>query len=391
VASLVGVYGIAALVALVNATLYELLRYRRWKERSFPTGLVVASVSLLVLGSLYGAVRVGQWEQKLAKAERVRVAVVQGNIDQKLKGEQGTRWRAVLDRYNGPTVEADAAKADLIVWPEASFPRPFPVGTQAVANAGLAKSSYGAHLILGVDVYNPADYRHGSENAAFLVSPDLRVAAKYVKYHLVPFGEYILFDLDKFLPIESLVPGTFVAGKELKSFAMPVASMAEAGRPRSIQVAMEICFDALFPEISRAHANNGAELLVNLTNDAWYGFSSAPFQFLRIVQMRAVETGLPMVRAANTGISAFIDPLGRITQPTEIGIVDSDRLSLSAAQLSPPLWRMEEVPLVAERTVYTWLGDWPAYLAAAFSLGGLLWGLVKGARRGKVPRGSLGI
>ena len=383
VAAVVGIYGIAFVVALVNGALYEVLRARVWKERAFPKVGVAAAAAVLVAGNLYGAIRVGLWEGPLAQADKVRVAVVQGNIDQKLKNAQGRFSTAVLDRYNPPTLLADASGADLIVWPEAAYPRPFPVGTRGIDGTGLAKPAYSAHLLLGVDVYDPADLRHGNENAAFLLSPDLRVVYKYAKHHLVPFGEYVLFDLDKVLPIDSLVPGTFVPGKELVPVAFPVASLARAGRPRSVKVGIEICYDAIFPEISRAHANQGADLLVNLTNDAWYGFSSAPFQFLRMVEMRAIETGLPVARAANTGVSAFIDPLGRISQTTELGIVDSDRLTVSAEQLSPPAWRIQELPLVAAgRTVYSVLGDVPSYLAAVFCLVGLGIGLRKRPRSG---------
>ncbi len=117
--------------------------------------------------------------------------------------------------------------------------------------------------------------------------------------------------------------------------------------------------------------------MLNITNDAWYGFSSAPFQFLRMVQMRSIETGRPMARAANTGISAFIDPAGQITQATQLGIVQSNAASVTSAELAPPEWRIDDVPLISERTLYTIIGDLPSYVASLFCLGGLLYGMVK--------------
>ena len=133
------------------------------------------------------------------------------------------------------------------------------------------------------------------------------------------------------------------------------------------------CFDAIFPEISRAYTRNGAQVLVNMTNDAWYGFSSAPFQFLRMVATRSVETGRPVARAANTGISAFVDPVGRLFDVTEVGIVPSDQLSVSASELTGPEWRMASLPLLEGSTPYVVIGDIPAYLAALFSgLAGLV-------------------
>jgi apolipoprotein N-acyltransferase len=364
------------IVALVNGAVYEVLRAMLFKERSFPTALVASSAAVLVCSHLYGAIRVPRWEKKLAAADRARVAVIQGNIDQRIKNEQGAYADWVLRAYNPGTVAADAAGADLIIWPEAAFPRRFVTGSGSVAHLGLAKSEYRAYLLLGVDVFNPANLRSGNENAAFVVKPNLKVAYKYVKYHLVPFGEYVLFDLDKYLPIANVVPGTFTAGTELKPIEIPLAR-SQGGR--SMKIGIEICFDAIFPEISRAYVNQGADLLVNMSNDAWYGYSSAPFQFLRMVAIRAVETGRPVARAANTGISAFIDPLGRISQATALGLVDDPR-EIAAGRLVSPEWRMEEVPLVSERTAYDVIGDIPAYLASLWSVFGLALGLIKGRR-----------
>jgi apolipoprotein N-acyltransferase len=385
IASVLGVYGIAFLVAWVNGTLYEVLRAIVWKERRFPKGLVASSAAVLVLCHIYGAVRVNQWDKKLASADRARVAVIQGNIDQRIKSEQGAHAEWVLRAYNPATVAADAAGADLIIWPEAAFPQPLITGTASVAKRGLAKSEYRAHLLVGVDIFNPANLRSGSENAAFVVKPDLKVAYKYVKYHLVPFGEYVLFDLDKYLPISNVVPGTFTRGTELRPIEIPLAGDGRSGR--SMKIGIEICFDAIFPEISRTYANRGANLLVNITNDAWYGYSSAPFQFLRMVAMRGIETGRPVARAANTGISAFIDPLGRIRQATALGLVD-DLREVERGQLVAPQWRMEEVPVVSERTPYDVIGDLPAYLASLCSVFGLTLGLIKGRRAVTVPEAS---
>ncbi len=380
VASLVGVYGIAFVVALVNGALFE--AWRAWRQkRPMPRALVAAAAGALVVGHVYGAIRVTRWKDQLEQAPRVPIAVVQGNIDQKLKNAQGRRSHEVLARYNPVVLAADSAGAQLIVWPEAAFPRGFPTGTRAIDGAGLSQSSYRAHQLIGVDIYDPKDWKHGNENSSFLVTPDLRVAAKHTKYHLVPFGEYVLFDLDKYLPIDNLVPGTFIPGKSLEPVSLTITDSSGAQRP--LRVGVQICFDAIFPEITRTQARAGVDLLVNMTNDAWYGFSSAPFQFLRMVQMRAVESGRPVARAANTGISAFIDPIGRIRHATPLGLVDSENGRLSADQLAPPEWRLEQVALVSGRTVYSYLGDWPAYLASAFAVIAGAWALVRRRRAGK--------
>jgi apolipoprotein N-acyltransferase len=381
VGALGGVYGVALLVAFVNAALYEAWRWRFARERELPRRLLLGAAGALVGGHLYGAIRVAILDSRIEAAPKVKVAVIQGNIDQKLKNTQSSHAQMVLGAYNPPTAAADAAGADLIVWPEASYPLAFPVANRDMRRKGLAKPAYRAWMVLGVDRYDPLTPREG-ENSAYVVEPDLDVSSVYTKYHLVPFGEYVLFDLDKYLPIDNLVPGTFRAGTSLDPLPFSVPSLSD----RQARMGIQICYDAIFPEISRAYARGGADLLVNLTNDAWYGLSSAPHQFLRMVAMRAVETGRPVARAANTGISAFIDPLGRIQHATPLGIVKSDHDRVDASLKLPSEWRMADLPLLSGRTPYVVLGDLPAYLAALFALSGLGWGMIKNRKARRATR-----
>lgn len=380
IASVGGVYGIAFLVALVNGAFFEIWRARKWRERPSPKGLAGLAAGLLAVSLVYGAVRVGTWTKRIAKAPTVKVAVVQPNIDQKLKNMQRSFSSVVMSAFNPPTSLADAAGAQLIVWPEASFPRIFEKGDDSFAYKGLSQSRYHADLLLGVDVFDPSDPRHGSLNAAWLASPDLDVIGRYVKHHLVPFGEYVPFDLAKILPIDNLVPGTFKPGKTL----VPLEMRTSNGR--TVKIGTEICYDAIFPEISRTYAREGADILVNMTNDAWYGFSSAPFQFLRMVAMRAVETGRPVARAANTGVSGFVDPLGRVFDTTKVGLVDTEKSSVGWQQLVPSSWRMASLPILHAETVYVAIGDWPSYLAALFCLFGIALGFKK--RKGATSRSA---
>ncbi|MGO9829945.1 MAG: apolipoprotein N-acyltransferase [Myxococcaceae bacterium] len=375
IASLAGVYGIVLALGVVNGALYEALRWRVAKERPLPRALLAVAGSVLVLGHLYGAWRVRRWDALIAAAPTVRVAVVQGNIDQKLKMVQGSRANTILGRYLPATAAADAAGAELVVWPEGSYPLAFPTGVTSVEGAGLDGVLRRSRLLIGVDVYDPRDLRRGNENAAFLVGPSLAIEKHYVKHHLVPFGEYIPLHLDEWLPIQNLVPGTFAPGADLT----PALLLRPEGPP--VKLGIEICYDAIFPEISRELVLGGADILVNMTNDAWYGFSSANFQFLRKVAMRSVETGRPFARAANTGVSAFIDPLGRVSQATPIGLTESDQPRVTAAELVGPEWRMAELPLLKEKTPYVVLGDIPAYLAALFSAGGTLLALIRARRK----------
>lgn len=378
VGSLFGVYGVAALVALVNAALYEVWRWRVQKVRPMPVRWMAGAGAALVLGHAYGAIRVAVLDPQIEAAPKVQVAVVQGNIDQKLKNSQGAHWQMVLDAYNPPTVAADASGADLIVWPEAAYPRSFPMAMRSLPPNALAKPQYSANLLLGVDRWDPGS--RSGENSAFMLDPSLRVTSLYTKHHLVPFGEYVpLKKYLSWLPIDNIVPGEFRPGEDLVTMGFPAKSLGG----RETKVAPEICYDAIFPEISRAYANQGAEILVNLTNDAWYGLSGAPYQFLRIVAMRAVETGRPVARAANTGISGFIDPLGRVREATPLGIVKSDFNVVDARLRHPSEWRISALPIMSGRTPYVVLGDLPAYLASAFALFGVGWGWWKRRRERK--------
>jgi len=378
IASVAGVYGIVLALGVVNGALFEALRWRVAHERPLPRGLLGLAGGVLLVGHLYGAWRVHKWDALIAAAPKVRVAVVQGNIDQKLKMVQGSRSSVILERYLPATIAAQAAGAELVVWPEGSYPLAFPTGVTSVKGRGLDGILQNARVLIGVDVYDPRDLRRGNENAAFLVGPSLGIEHHYVKHHLVPYGEYIPLHMDDWLPIQNLVPGTFLPGEDLS----PALLVRQSAPP--VRVGIEICYDAIFPEISREFVLRGADILVNMTNDAWYGFSSANFQFLRKVAIRAVETGRPFARAANTGVSAFIDPLGRVSQVIPIGLTESDRPQVTPAELVGPEWRMADLPLLTERTPYVVLGDIPAYLASLFALGGTLVALWR-ARRARRP------
>ena len=185
--------------------------------------------------------------------------------------------------------------------------------------------------------------RGSPRNRAYLLGPDGSLAGRYDKVHLVPFGEYV--PMKRFLPfIQQLVvaAGDFLPGNKVEPLKFPKAA---AG--------VLICFESIFPELARAMTENGATLLVNLTNDAWYGMSSAPFQHFSMAVFRAVENRRPVVRAANTGISAFILPNGKIA--AQSGLFTEALLT-------------KEIPLPGSGlTLYTRYGDFFAVALTLFS------------------------
>jgi len=189
------------------------------------------------------------------------------------------------------------------------------------------------------------------------------VKTRYDKRHLVPFGEYV--------PLASILPYRWFIPEGIAFF-----TPGQSHEPVKIdagKMGMLICYESIFPEIAREAVDKGAQLLINITNDSWYGFSSAPYQHLAISRMRAIETGRYLVRAANTGISAFIDPLGRELVRIPLGLAPTQKKRIAVADLVPPDHRVATVALLEGNTLYCILGDWFAWLCLLASVGFLGW------------------
>ncbi len=410
-ASLFGVYGLAFVVVLCNAALAEILWPVGPSREGEPGGApprgaiggsarragAVALVLGLAVPHLYGAFRLRAIDRQLAAAPTAKVGLVQGNVDQKIKnagvtGGPMTGWQYdqfILSRFLPLTEQADRDGMDLIAWPEASYPRDLPSRPARLPSFGLP--SLHAQLLLGGVTFGIANGRRSLTNSAFALAPDLSVVGQYDKHHLVPFGEYVPLERTLHLPIHALVPdiGFFDPGETLETFGFeerPKVAGTGAPAPRHVSYGPLICFDAIFPEIGVGFAREDPDFLVNVTNDAWYGFSSAAYQFLSIVTVRAVETGKAVARSANTGISAFIDPAGRVVQRTSIGLVDTDDDSVSADRAVPPVLLEGRVPLLRAKTPYVVIGDSFAYLCAAFAIAA--WWL---ARRRAAPPPTGGV
>ncbi len=355
-AAALGVYGISALLVLVNGTLAGLLHglaaprqgRARWRAAILSVGLA----GLAVLATL-GYAR-GLWRDPTGGAP-IRVGLLQGNIDQSLKWERSYQV-ATLDIYERLARRVAAGKPALIIWPETAVP--FLLRRQpdlAAPVFGLARAT-GIPMLVG-----SPDVTEGGRvyNAAFLVGADGGIRGRYDKRHLVPFGEYvplprILFFLDKLV----VGMGEFARGRTATVFLLDGARFS-----------VMICYEAIFPAEVREFVREGAQFLVNITNDAWFGRSAAPYQHLAMAAMRAVENGTYLLRAANTGVSAVIAPNGEILAQSGI--------FTEAALLGTIRPRVGETP-------YTRYGDVLAWTALAF-LGAYVLALVRaGGRRGRV-------
>lgn len=294
-ASLVGIYGVSGLVALASAALaYAAVVPGR--RRLIPAGVTLGVVAA-VAG--WGAARAASGDL-LQAGTPVRVGLVQGNVAQEDKWNPALAPR-ILGRYVELSRQAAADGAALILWPESSTPFMFEEDPGGAGAIRLLARETGAAFLIGSDQMergSPVRYF----NSAFFLDGTGRVTGVYRKIRLVPFGEYVpLKDLFFFAaPIVDSV-ADFYPGEQVTVFGAPGGSLSTG-----------ICYEAVFPQHAREAVLRGSRLLSTITNDAWYGRSSAPWQHFDQARMRAVEQGRYLVRAANTGISGIVDPYGRV-------------------------------------------------------------------------------
>ena len=314
ISDIFGVYGVSFIIALANAVIFFGLLYfkkEKWQGRHINgrqtavSFLMLVSVFGLVMG--YGNARLKSVKTMMAASEKLNVAVIQGNIEQSAKWDLKFRVDTI-EKYIRLSEQANKAHPDLIVWPETATPFYFKYNIALTKIVLQGIRAMGTHFVVGsptVEFMAPQDHYY---NSAYLVSPDGDILARNDKVHLVPFGEYVPFK--KWLPfINHLVAqvGEFKAGKK-----------GDTLKWAPTDIGMLICYEVIFPELARESVANNAGILVNITNDAWFGKTSAPYQHFSMAVFRAVENRRSLVRAANTGISGFIDPAGRILKKSAL-------------------------------------------------------------------------
>jgi len=261
----------------------------------------------------------------------MRVAVIQGNIEQSQKWDRAFQTKTI-DTYTRLSLSTRAQKPELIVWPESAAPFYFLAEVPPTRKVMQAVTEAGAHFLIGAPSFELRGKQADYFNSAYLVGPGGEVLGKYDKAHLVPYGEYTPFK--EYLPFLGKIVehvGDFKPGIKGRTLDMQ-------GRKLGIQ----ICYEIIFPALARAMVQNGAGLLITITNDAWYGTTAGPYQHFSLAVLRAVENRRALARAANTGISGFVDPAGRV--------IDSTPLMEEAAVV-------QELPLLDTETVYTRIGD----------------------------------
>ncbi|MBC8291944.1 MAG: apolipoprotein N-acyltransferase [Proteobacteria bacterium] len=352
-ADLGGVWLVSGLLVFTASVLAEAMAEGPRRARAW----LVAALLLFLVNAGYGAWRLDSLSRLDVKGE-LDVGLVQGNVAQGHKWDDDWQDR-ILERYIDLSRRSAGDGARLLAWPESALPFFIRVDSRAAALHELTGST-GTWLLTGAPGYESRDGGPlRAWNRAWMLEPGGGLQGPYDKMQLVPFGEYVPWGLDAVVDKIVQAVGSFGRGDSYVIFEGPPrqlpAGQAGGEEPLAegspVRVAALICYEGIFPALVRRFVNDGAELLVNLSNDAWYGRSSAPWQHLRMVALRAVENRVPVVRATNTGVSAAVDISGRIHSPSQL---------FEQAVVN------HRVQLGDYRSPYSRLGDLFVYLCAAW-------------------------
>jgi apolipoprotein N-acyltransferase len=338
-AEFTGVYGVSALIVFANAVVY-MVAFQTHPQRTQAASLGTLTI-LMAAAFIFGSIRIHEIKGRAMQGP-LKVAMVQGDIPQSIKWDPGF-LESSYKIYSDQSAAAAQHGADLIIWPEAAaafffqpedrYPAAFAQDAAYRQRLLTLTTRTNSPILFGAPALGVENGRVGFYNRAYLVAPGGRVEGWYDKIQLVPFGEYVPFRRLFGYIVNRVVTGF---GDMFPGRVQTVFQVHDA------KLGVLICYESIFPNLSRSVVRDGAEILVNITNDAWYGESSAPYQLLAMAAMRAVETKVPLVRVANTGISAVIEPTGRITEPTP--------LFTRGTQTAEVYWRRE-------LTVYARIGD----------------------------------
>ena len=347
-ASLIGLWGLTFLSVAIFASPAVLIDGNSRGRRPW-VAPVMALLALMAMG-IFGAVRLGL--QPTTTVANVKLRIMQPNLQQDVKfnyaakAEVMRKYLTLSDRASGPQ-STGVRDASILIWPESAFP--FFLTREADALAQIDDLLPKGTILITGSVRAP-DLPPGTRitrayNSIYAIDHDGGVLSIYDKLHLVPFGEFLPFQdwMEKLGFVQlTRVQGGFIPGTGRRAMEIPNA-------PRALPL---ICYEAIFPDEVAARGDRPG-WIINLTNDGWFGISTGPYQHLQQARLRAIEQGLPVVRAANTGVSAVIDPMGRIVARLGLGVEGVLDSSLPAA-ITP--------------TIYARSGDIPTAMIVAAAL-----------------------
>ncbi len=342
-ASIIGALGLSFTIALLAGVTYLLLKRKAWLFQIISIGLLILATSLASNAS------------RIHKTgETVNLALVQGNIAQSMKWEPDALWPTML-KYMDLT--RSNMGADIFIWPEAAVPAPDYLVRDYLDNVNQVANLNDSAIITGIisqvqdDFYNSLIVLGNSQSkkqaqASYQVPPtsaaDSPLDNAYLKHHLLPIGEFVPLEeiLRPIAPLFNLPMSSFARGTYQQQ------NLLAAGK----KVAPAICYEIAFPEQLRMNVHQDTDLLLTVSNDAWFGTSNGPLQHMEIAQMRALELGRPLVRATNNGVTAIVDSKGNISAQLpqfEAGVL------------------VQDVELVRGQTLFSKWGQWPVILLAS--------------------------
>lgn len=332
ISNITGVYGISFIVALINAGIVDAA-----KKKFF--GLFIG-ICFAVLIIFYGRAELN----KYIHGEIIGIGIVQPDVSQDVKWDpKSTNW--MMERLEALTKQIE--DVDLIIWPETAIPI-LTEDPNLLERVSFLTKKRQCDLIVGSQaVGNNGEKKY--YNSAFFVSREGKIMGKYSKIHLVPFGEFVPFSktfpfLKAFTPIDE----GFTPGNEYTIFNLSTLNF---------QLSTLICFEDIFPNLARRFVKHGADMLVNITNDGWFGKTNAVYQHAYLSVFRAIENGVPLIRCTNTGLSCFIESTGE----------------LHLIKPFAPMGSSREMLVSKKNTLYTKYGDvfgWFCVLALLF-IGGI--------------------
>jgi apolipoprotein N-acyltransferase len=355
-ASIAGAYGISFLVMMVNSALALALMplvHGKQESRQLPyetiskrtrISLIAGTAGLMIIVLVYGVLTI----DRPISGSGIKVSIVQGNIKQSEKWDP-KKAGYIMQTYGELTRQVSSQDHPaLIIWPEAATPGLILKRLHLYDQmAGIVQDA-NTHLLVGSSEYPKYVKKPNKErktgNTALFYSPEGKVLGQYLKIRLLPFSEY--------LPLKESIPwsyiqvpkmGSHVKGEEFVLFKGP-----------DYRFGATICWETIFPDLIRQFVKKGAQFIVNLTNEAWFGKTAAPYQFLSINVFRAVENRRFLVRCGNTGVSCFIDPYGRV--------VDRVKDATGTDIFVRGVLTETVVPLNS-KTIYTRYGDWIVWLS----------------------------
>ncbi|MBN2012745.1 apolipoprotein N-acyltransferase [candidate division KSB1 bacterium] len=352
-APVTSLYGVSFWIVTLNVIIWALFAYAGQYRRV--VWLYTLLLILLLFPWIYGKFVIPKDSDQV---EKVRVAVVQGNIDPFAKSDSDF-WDTNFEIYDRLSREAMKLRPEMMIWPETAVPcylRYTPTYKDKVTNL---VDNIGIPLITGAhDAVFKKSGGYNTYNAVFLIRPHNSAMPIYAKLHLVPFGERVPFtevfpQLKAFLESFELGEGNFSPGNKLVTFKFQAGS--DDTQKKRVKIPIGVCFESLFPDLIRKFiVNENANLLGIITNDGWFRRSQAPYHHAQAAVFRAIENRISIARSANTGISLFVDPYGHILQSSP---------TFEEAYL------VADLPLRTETTFFTAHGNVFSVFCTIFNLG----------------------